>query len=166
MFTQKLAQLNKELQRDNDSVLSSKTKVRLEAQIIQTRKQAIVCADTSTKLQYLRELQLKLDSTESKEQMEDKQQSMKADIEKLTNELNLYKQMFGLHIIPKEQEKNALSTFSIEQTVGNEKVVLVPNVKVEQLGTKTLQLSFDNQRKMSQKARNFQSKFIAGLQHE
>ena len=34
VFTQKLAQLNKELKRDNDSVLSSKTKVRLEAQII------------------------------------------------------------------------------------------------------------------------------------
>ena len=31
VFTQKLAQLNKELKRDNDSVLSSKTKVRLEA---------------------------------------------------------------------------------------------------------------------------------------
>ena len=56
---------------------------------------------------------------------------MKADIEKLTNELNLYKQVFGLHIIPTAQEKNALTTFSIEQTVGNERVVLVPNVKVE-----------------------------------
>ena len=75
MFTQKLAQMNKEVQRDNeDSVFSSKTKVKLEAQIIQTRKQAIVCADTSTKLQYIRELENKINNIESDEQMTERQQ--------------------------------------------------------------------------------------------
>ena len=90
------------------------------------------------------------------------------NLAKLNNELNLYKQIFGLSINLNHQTKSETdvpNSFSIRQDVGDHQILLVPNVKVEQLNKKPQQLSFDGVRKMTHKVKEYQRELIAGLQH-
>ena len=63
LFAQQLAQINKDISEGlSDPDLTSNNKVKLEAQVIQTTKQASSQADISTKLQAMRELNDKINS--------------------------------------------------------------------------------------------------------
>ena len=63
LFSQQLAQINQDISKDfSDPNLASNNKVKLEAQVIQTTKQASSQAEISTKLLAMKELNDKMNS--------------------------------------------------------------------------------------------------------
>ena len=165
IYFQQLSQTDNYVNREfSDPALASKSKVKLEAQLVQATKQAVVQSDIIAKQQCLRDLEQKIVENQQQDEQAENKQEMKENLVKLNNELSLYKHIFGLSITPNQQQKgvDALNSFSIHQQVGDKQVLLVPNVKVEQLSAKPLSLTFDGARKLSKKAKGYQKDLIAG----